>query len=410
VARFLLIPHAPQGTLAHLAACISVAGALRDRGHEVVFAYGGTRPELLDGPGFEWRPVLEAGGAMSSEWFETDEHLEEILASQLAAVEEVRPDACITSAGAGRLTAAVAGVPQLDLMHGLGNSTFGRRGRLRETIRGDLRRPSRAVKDLWLGLRPRRRTPSGEIWLRAWRRHTGMALDPITKWTGHATAVACTTTPLLDPTRGMPEHWRYVGPLSFGPALPVIPAGGRPGGATSGEGERGAERRPRVYVSQGSTGDPELLRRSVAELARAGFQAIASTGGLCDPADLEGLGEGVEAADFRDTRAELRAADVAVIAGGHMTAMEALLAGTPTIVVARTISQALSAKRAERLGTGIGLWPRVPRGSVASAASRVSSRERYRARAAQVAGHLREWNGGRGAAELAEATAGVPVA
>ena len=65
-ATFLMIPHAPGGTLAHLAACLAVAGALRDRGHEVIFAYGGSRPELLERAGFEWHPAVEAAAQLSS--------------------------------------------------------------------------------------------------------------------------------------------------------------------------------------------------------------------------------------------------------------------------------------------------------------------------------------------------------
>ena len=207
--------------------------------------------------------------------------------------------------------------------------------------------------------------------------------------TGHADAVAWSSTPLLDPARGMPAHWHYVGPLSFAPAShetkPPVETG-----------------RPRAYVSQGSTGTPELLRRSVAEVAGAGFDVVVSTGGLCEPEELEPLGDRVEARELHDTRAELAAADIAVIGGGHMTATEALMAGVPTLVVPRTISQALAAKRAERLGTGIGLWPRVPEGSLARAALRLSSRDGYRRRAQGVAEHLRGWDGPGNAADLAE--------
>jgi UDP:flavonoid glycosyltransferase YjiC (YdhE family) len=390
VSRFLLIPHAPGGTLAHLAACISVAGALRERGHEALFAYGGARPELLDQAGFEWRRVLEAGGPMSAEWFETDEQLEAILASQLDAIEAIGPDACITSAGAGRLAVEVARVPHLALMHGLGNTSFGRRGRRREAILGDLRRPSRGLKDLRLALGPRAKHPSGEIWHRAWVRHARAPLGPETAMTGRADAVACTTTPLLDPAPGMPAHWSYVGPLSFAPT----------------EAAPGPLPRPLAYVSQGSTGTAELLRRSVAELAGAGFSVVASAGGLCAPEELRRLGEGIEAAELHDSRTQLAAAEVAVIGGGHMTAMEALIAGTPTVVVPRVASQALAGKRAERLGTGIGLWPRVPAGSIAAAARRLDSGTRYRARAKEVAEHLQGWNGPHNAAAVAEAVAG----
>ena len=389
MARFLLIPHAPGGTLAHLAACISIAGPLRDDGHEALFAYGGDLPGLIEDAGFEWLAVTEATGPMSWEWFESDEQLEGILSSQLEAIEQARPDVCITSAGAGRLAVAAAGNRHLSLHHGLGTSPYGRRGRRRHALLGDLRRPSRALEDIRLQLRPRRRHRSGEIWRNGWIRHTGAPLDRETRATGRADLVACTTTPLLDPARGMPAHWRYTGPLGFS----------MPGGHAV-EIEAG---RPRAYVSQGSTGTADLLRRAVEELAAAGFAVIASTGGLCSADELAGLGEGIEAAELHDTRAELRAADLAVIGGGHMTAMEALRAGVPTVVLPRVSSQALSGKRAERLGTGIGLWPRVPNGAIARAALRVHSRPRYLNRAREVARRLEGVIGERDAAALAVA-------
>ena len=399
------MPHAPGATLAHLAACISVAEALREQGHEPVFAYGGTRPELLDGAGFKSRRVVEVNGAMSEDWFESDEHLDRVLSSQMAAIEDASPDVCITSAGAGRLAVAVAGARHLALMHGLGNSPAGRRGRRHTTILSDLRRPARALKDLWLQVAPRRRHESGAIWARGWLRHTGAELDVETVATGRADAVACTTTPLLDPADRMPARWRYVGPLSFSPAATPGPAAG--GGDARGAGlSDDSHAAPRAYISQGSTGEAGLLRRSVAELARAGFSVVVSTGGLCDGADLRGIGDRIEAAELHDSRAELAAADVAVIGGGHMTATEALVAGTPTVVVPRTPGQALAAKRAERLGTGVGLWPRVPRGSIARASLRISSSERYRARATEVAACLRGWDGPRNAAAMATRLAG----
>lgn len=392
MARFLLIPHAPGGTLAHLAACVAVAQALREQGDDPVLAYGGSRPELLDEAGIDWRPVLEAAGPMSVDWFESEDHLEAVLASQLEVIEQVTPDACITSAGAGRLAVAVSGRPHLALMHGLGNSSFGLRGRRRDAILGDLRRPARAWRDLTLALRGRLRRrrshPSGRIWVRAWARHLGMGLDDETIWTGPADLAACTTTPLLDPAPDMPGHWRYVGPFSFAPASTAPGAVAAPANG------------PRAYVSQGSTGEAKLLRRAVGELLGAGFAVVASTGGLCDPSQLTALGDGVAAAEIHDSRAELAAADLAVIGGGHMTAMEALIAGTPTLVVPRTTGQALAAKRAERLGTGIGLWPRLPRGSIGRAASRMISRPRYRESAHEVADHLSGWDGAGNAARL----------
>ena len=69
----------------------------------------------------------------------------------------------------------------------------------------------------------------------------------------------------------------------------VVGARGGRGRAAGCEGQR----RPLVYVTQGSTGDPELLRRAVEELVSEPVDVLVTTGGLCDPAELERLGPNV---------------------------------------------------------------------------------------------------------------------
>ena len=391
MARFLMIPHAPQGLLAHLTACSAVAGALRDRGHEPVFAYGGSRPELLERAGFDWHPVVEARGAMHWEWFESPDHLERMVSSQVDLVERLNPAALLTSAGFGRITAELTGVPDLALMHSVAGSRHGRQALRAWMFRDAARHPTRLIGHL----AARRRRPGvadvrealGEVL----RRHR---LEPLRHGAlvGRAELVACATAPFLDPARGLPAHWHYVGPLDYG-ICGSGPAQRLGGGETS-----------RVYVSQGSSGSPALLRRAVEELSGQGWHVVVSTGGLCDPDELNDLGPAVTAASILDTRAELEAADVAVIAGGNMTAMQALLAGTPTVVVPHTRQQSAGALRAERLGTGLGLWPRVGRGAIARATRRLLRDRRYTDRAGGLAAQLKtEWNGNARAAALAEA-------
>ena len=393
MARFLMIPHAPGGTLAHLAACSAVAGALRDRGHEAIFAYGGSRPELLERAGFEWHPVVEAGGPMYWEWFDSTEHLERILSSQLDLIERLQPAVCVTSAGFGGIAAEVKGVPELALMHSLSGSRYGRPAVRAWMLRDAARHPSRLLGHL----RARRSRPErghAMAVIAEVRRRRGLPpLDAPSGLIGRADLVACTTAPFLDPTRGLPAHWRYVGALSYGSdgvaAKPsVIEA-------------------PRVHVSQGSTGSAKLLRDTVAELSGEGWEIAVSTGGLCEPRELRELDSEVIAASILDTRSELEAADVAVIAGGHMTAMQSLLSGTPTVVVPHTMQQAAGALRVQRLGTGIALWPRVPPGAIARATRRILRDEGYAARARQLATQLvGGWNGNTGAATLAEELVG----
>jgi UDP:flavonoid glycosyltransferase YjiC (YdhE family) len=390
-ARFLMIPHAPGGTLAHLAACLAVAGALRDRGHEAIFAYGGSRPELLERAGFEWHPAVEAAGPMHWEWFERPEELEGMVSSHLHLIEQLKPAAFVTSAGFGRLAAEVKGVPVLALMHGLPGSRYGRPALRAWMLRNAARHPTRLLGHL----RSRRSRPEGgavNAAIAEVRRRRGLPHCDPTALIGGCDLVACTTAPFLDPVRALPAHWRYVGPLDYGGA---------------GAAEPSVTEAPRAYVSQGSTGSAEHLRRAVTELSAAGYELVVSTGGLCDPRELRDLGSGVIAASILDTRSELEAADVAVIAGGHMTAMQALLAGTPTVVIPDTSQQATGALRAERLGTGVALWPRVPQGSIARASHRILRDPGYAARSKELAARLRAgWNGNARAAALAEALVG----
>jgi len=394
MARFLMMPHSPAGTLAHLAACSAVGTVLRERGHDVHFAHGGSNAALLEDAGFTWHPVRESHGPMNKDWFHDAADLEGMLASQLEVIKELRPHVCVTSAGIGRLAAEVSSdtTRHLAMHHNLAQSAYGRRALRAWKLRYDLRRPRRLVRDI----RTRVKRPSEG--LKAVRRASAEVraayglppLDDSTLATGVADAVACTSAPFLDPQQGMPAHWRYTGPISYAPPGPGVTMALDPA-------------RPRAYVSQGSTGSADLLRSSVAELAEHGFAVVVGTAHLVDPGQLEQLGEHVYAAPIVDGRAELGRAAVAVLSGGHMTAMEAMLAGTPTVIANHTIQQAAAAQRADRLGTGIGLWPRRRPGDVGRAAARILDDGSYRRRAREIADRLADgWDGALNTANIAE--------
>jgi UDP:flavonoid glycosyltransferase YjiC (YdhE family) len=391
MARFLMIPHAPGGTLAHLAACSAVAGALRARGHEPIFAYGGSRPELLEQAGFEWHPVVEARGPMFWEWFESPDELDRMVSSHLGLIERLRPAVCVTSAGFGGLAAELENLPELALMHGLPGSPYGRPPVRAWMLRNTARHPVRLIGHIRSRRsRPRDRATVGAALAEVRRRRGLPPLERPGGLIGRADRVACTTAPFVDPTRGLPANWRYVGPLDYG--------------IEGGSAEPSAGDARRVYVSQGSTGSAALLRRAVSELAGDGSQVVVSTGGLCDPRELQELAPRIIATSIADTRSELEAADIAVISGGSMTAMQALLCGTPTVVVPHTHQQSAGALRAERLGTGVAVWPWVPRRAIGRAARRITRDGGYAARAAQLGARLRaEWDGNARAAALAEA-------
>lgn len=395
MARCLLMPHAPTGGLAHVGACMEVGGRLRERGHGVEMAYGGSRAEVVEREGFRVHPVAEVAAEREwsvDGWFASPAELRSCVESHLRVIERWRPDVAVSSSGiGGRLACELAGVPQLYLMHYLPGTRYGRRATVWGDRLRDARRPRRAVRILRARAR-RSKAPGTAPVIGTVRRELGLSqLGPDARAGASDTAVAITSSPFVDPARRLPAHWHYVGPIAWSPQ------------AAPGEEpiEHGA--RPLVYVTQGSTGDPALLRRTVAELAGEDIDLLVATGGLCDPAELTRLGPRVRAADLLPGRACLEAADAAVIHGGHLTFSEALCTGTPVIVLPYRSDQIARVNRAERLGVGVAVWP-LPRrrGAIRRAVRRVLAEPAYARRSARLAERLGDWDGAGNAARLAE--------
>lgn len=403
MARFLLAPHAPTGSLAHVGACLAVGCELRARGHQVEMAYGGNRPEVIEREAIRWHPVPEVAPRREWDpagWFGSTSELSAMVAAHRSLIARLRIDTAVTSSGvAARLACEMEGVPEVHLNHYLATSRYGRAPLLWDNRRRDLRRPRRAVRvarsRLRRSIRLTRRSSTPRVVAQV-RAQLGLPPASSTSAVGnHASIVALTTAPFLDPAHDLPEHWRYIGPVlwSAPPVDEVAPPA------------RG--QRPLVYVTQGSTGDPELLRRAVGELAGEPVDVLVTTGGLCEPAELERLGTNVRAAGLLPGRACLQAADAAIVHGGHITFCETLRAGTPMVVLPYRQDQIARVNRVERLGAGVGLWPRPRRrGRIAAAVRRLLDDPSYRERSKALAVALDEdWDGARNAADQAESLA-----
>lgn len=395
MARFLMQAHAPSGGLAHLGSAIAVGSELRDRGHEVTVAYGGTRPELIDDAGLGRREVAEVPADrewMSGEWFADLEGLRTATESHLALIDELEPDAIVACHGVhGRLAAEVRGVPRLHVFHYLHTTSFARAVSVNRDRLRDLRHPHRAWRVGRARLRRLRRSSPRILSLVAeLRAEHGLGQPGRDAVAGISdTFVGATTAPFVVPARGMPPHWSYVGPLSWSAAdgAPELPAGGG----------------PLAYVTQGSTGDGELLEAAVRALVEDGFRVLASTGGLIDPARLATLGPGVAATELLDGATAMRAADLAVIHGGHQTLMEALRAGVPVLALPTRSDQIGHLHRVEGLGVGRGVFPPPARDRVISQNARRVLRAPIRRRCGEIAGALADgWDGRSNLASVAE--------
>lgn len=401
MARVLLLPHAPTTGLAHVGACLAVGSELRARGHEVTMAYGGSRPEVIEAEGFGWEPVPEIAPEREWDpprWFASSAELRSMVEARVQVIERTSAEAAVSSGGAitGRLACELVGLPQLHLGHYLGTSRYGQAAVIWRNRLRDMRHPRRALRVARARLRTlRTRAGSGRPSAVVAQARAELGLPPARpEDVGGCrdTAVALTTAPCIDPAVGLPAGWRYIGPVVWSAAKESVDLPAQRGG------------RPLVYVTQGSTGDPDLLRLAVVELATEPVEVLVTTGGLCDPAELERLGPNVTAAHLLPGAACLERADAAVIHGGHLTFCETLLSGTPLVVLPYRRDQITRVNRAERLGVGVGVWPRPFRhGVVRRAVRRVLERPRYRSRCEALGRELREeWDGRLRAADLLE--------
>src|SRR2546423_373281 len=128
MARVLMLPFAPGGLLGHVGSCAAVARVLRDRGHEVTFAYGGSLPQVLEREGFAWLEVEEVGadrGADSTRWFDSADQVERVVRSNLGVLEQARADVAVTSSGiAAGMACELAGLAEVHLHHYLALTAY----------------------------------------------------------------------------------------------------------------------------------------------------------------------------------------------------------------------------------------------------------------------------------------------
>jgi MGT family glycosyltransferase len=168
-----------------------------------------------------------------------------------------------------------------------------------------------------------------------------------------------------------------------------------------------ASDRPWVHVTESSlaSGDPFLLRTAIDALAGQPVRLIVTTGGDRDPASI-----GIRAAadNVHVTRwlshGELLPRCAAVITvGGPATVVAALHAGVPLVVVPTTWDKPDNARRVVEAGAGLRLAPRqcTPE-SLRAAVTRVVNDPRFGLAAQRVGARLRAAPGPAGAAELLE--------
>lgn len=390
--RVLLLPAGAEDVLAHVGTCTAIGSELAVRGHEAMVGYEGKFADQIRRAGLTLEAARTSrkrptGPGSLGRMYRDGRELAELARQDVQTIEGLAPDVVVVDTRAtAQLACELVGVPYVSIAHSLATGVWYRepapwRRRIRWVTRPQ-RAPSFVVRKL-------RDDPSGlRAYIRKYheaRQHLGLPLGQ--EFVG-GDAVACLTTPLLDPAPGLPRSWHYVGPVTWsadgGVSIP--------------------ERRSRqlVYVTQGSTGAAETLRRAVSELRGEDLDVVVTTAGLCETSELESLAPNVSAARLLPGDELMARADAAVAHGGNLTMLSAHRAGTPVVVLPHDYDQWLWADRVERLGTGISLRPPLLPGAIRRAVRRLLRRDRYRLAAAEVAAHLRDWNGPARTADLVE--------
>jgi UDP:flavonoid glycosyltransferase YjiC (YdhE family) len=146
-------------------------------------------------------------------------------------------------------------------------------------------------------------------------------------------------SPELCPTRDLPAHHHYLGPVFWSPQLPL-----------DAELLAWAQGQPFVYVTLGSSGRLSALSAVLEALARLPVRALLATAERALPAELPA---NVRAAAYVPGQLAARAARFVITNGGASTSHQALGEGKPVLGVPSNMDQYLSMAAIERAGAGL---------------------------------------------------------
>ncbi len=170
--------------------------------------------------------------------------------------------------------------------------------------------------------------------------------------------------------------------------------------------------RPWVHVTESTLayGDPFLLRTAIEALADEPVEVIVTTGEHRDPGaiQLPGWPANVHAARWLSHGELLPRCAALVTVGGKATVLAGAEAGVPMVLVPTTWDKPDNARRVTSTGAGVRLAPRrCTPDALRASVRRVLDDPRPRAAAQRLAARLAEMPGPAGAAELLEQLAGA---
>lgn len=403
--KILAIPNAHA--LAHVSRLLEIAKVLRGRGHSVLFAGHGKYLKVAGWDGFPTRElpyisVEQVVNAVRSQklWeLYREQELEVFIDAELGLYEEYRPDlVLIDNRPTARTSAEKAGLKTVAVL----NVHMSNHRRIPffslADVLGTDRLPGLELFDRLenaIECQVYDRLVMGD--LNRIRRRLGLKrLFAYEHEEGNLSLLA--DIPEFNPVRQMPEHARYIGPLTWHNTLPPPACLDRlqPDKSTA-------------YFTLGSEGLDELIEH-LGALTAQGMQIVVATG-AADIGGRQYAPAGVFLEQYVNTDALLPHCDLVCCHGGNGTLYQAVSFGLPVVVVATHAEQYYGGKRIQQLGLGRAMTlkklKREGMESLVESVRRVVEAPNHRRTAEAFAKHVRGWDSAELATNEIEALAGA---
>jgi UDP:flavonoid glycosyltransferase YjiC (YdhE family) len=390
--RILAIANAHA--LAHVSRLLEIAKLLRQHGHEVLFAGYGKYLQVAAWDGFSTRElpyisveqVVHAVRTQKLWELYRERELAEFIEAELVLYAEFKPDlVLLDNRPTARTSAEIAGLKSASVLN-VHMSNYRRTPFFSYVqLAGKFQFPGLDYLDklengienhvydrMVMGGLNRLRGKLGLPPLFAYQHEEGQHLGLLAD------------TPEFNPVRQLPDHIRYIGPLTWRNTLPAPMCLGHLD-----------PERPTVYFTLGSEGLNELVEQ-LGVLTRQGIQIVVATG-ASDLAEQVKPLEGVYLEQFINTDMLLPHCDLVCCHGGNGTLYQALAHGLPCIVVATHAEQNYGGKRIQQLGLGrattLKKLRREGMASLLESVLQVLGSASYRDAARAIAPRIKAWNG-----------------
>jgi MGT family glycosyltransferase len=375
--------------LSHVGRTLLIAKELRGRGHRVLFAGQGHYLEIvrkekfdvLNLDGLEGKRLLAKGRrAMVGLQFLTADMFDGFVQGELKLLREVKPDAVLCDLQPTMaISASIAGIPCINIVNAY--LTPYAVPPLDHFIFHPLFR--------WF-LEPLRRWVAGKPFRKLSLKYALPSNIVFRDLLSLGDLVIIPDVPEFAPTRNLPGHFHYSGPLVWEPK----------NGSIAGLAGINPERTT-IYFTLGSTGLQEMFHRVIQDLRDTDYQVILTTGGQVQPDDLGVLPDNFFVDSFFPVSTFLQHCQVVICHGGNGTLYQALGSGIPVIAIPTHTDQKANAYFLEQQGAGLAINPKQLDKLIPSI-SRILSEPSFKENALRLESILTSSNGPKNAAILIE--------